>query len=307
MPIRQESFIMTGKRTLITLNSGVAMPILGLGVYQSNREETAQAVATAISSGYRLIDTAAAYMNEREVGEGIRHSGVDRSDIFVTTKLWMSDYGYDKTLHAFDRSLQKLGLDRLDLYLLHWPVPTDFESTIASYKAAVRLLADGRVRAIGVCNFTAKHLEDLIARTEVVPAVNQVELHPFFTQEALRETHARLGIVTQAWSPIGGVTRYWVQDPNAVQDPLVHPTITGLAAKYGKTPAQIVLRWQIEHGISVIPKSVRPERIAENIAIFDFALTKDEVAAVDALDVNGRGGPDPEVVNPQLFNVTVEN
>jgi diketogulonate reductase-like aldo/keto reductase len=307
MPIRQESFIMTGKRTLITLNSGVAMPILGLGVYQSNREETAQAVATAISSGYRLIDTAAAYMNEREVGEEIRHSGVDRSDIFVTTKLWMSDYGYEKTLHAFDRSLQKLGLDRLDLYLLHWPVPTDFESTIASYKAAVRLLADGRVRAIGVCNFTAKHLEDLIARTEVVPAVNQVELHPFFTQEALRETHARLGIVTQAWSPIGGVTRYWVQDPNAVQDPLVHPTITGLAAKYGKTPAQIVLRWQIEHGISVIPKSGRPERIAENIAIFDFALTKDEVAAVDALDVNGRGGPDLEVVNPQLFNVTVEN
>ena len=246
-------------------------------------------------------------MNEREVGEGIRRSGVDRSEIFVTTKLWMSDYGYDKTLHAFDRSLRKLGLDHLDLYLLHWPVPMDFETTVASYKAAERLLAEGRVRAIGVCNFSPRHLEDLIARTEVVPAVNQVELHPFFIQEELREAHARLGIVTQAWSPIGGVKRYWVQDPNAVQDPLVHPTVTGLAAKYGKTPAQIVLRWQIEHGNSAIPKSVRPERIAENIAIFDFALTKDEVAAIDALDVNGRGGPDPELVNPQMFDLKIED
>ena len=246
-------------------------------------------------------------MNETEVGEGIRRSGVDRSDVFVTTKLWMSDYGYDKTLHAFDRSLRKLGLDQLDLYLLHWPVPTDFEATVASYKAAVRLLADGRVRAIGVCNFSPRHLEDLIARTEVVPAVNQVELHPFFIQEGLREAHARLGIVTQAWSPTGGVKRYWVQDPNAVQDPLAHPTVTGLAAKYGKTPAQVVLRWQIEHGNSAIPKSVQPERIAENIAIFDFALTKNEVATIDSLDINGRGGPDPELVNPQLFNLTIED
>ena len=246
-------------------------------------------------------------MNETEVGEGIRRSGVDRSDVFVTTKLWMSDYGYDKTLHAFDRSQRKLGLDQLDLYLLHWPVPTDFEATVASYKAAVRLLADGRVRAIGVCNFSPRHLEDLIARTEVVPAVNQVELHPFFIQEGLREAHARLGIVTQAWSPTGGVKRYWVQDPNAVQDPLAHPTVTGLAAKYGKTPAQVVLRWQIEHGNSAIPKSVQPERIAENIAIFDFALTKNEVATIDSLDINGRGGPDPELVNPQLFNLTIED
>jgi diketogulonate reductase-like aldo/keto reductase len=296
---------MTEPSSMITLNNGVPMPALGLGVYQSSPEQTAQAVMTAIRSGYRLIDTAAAYMNETEVGEGIRRSGVDRSEIFVTTKLWMSDYGFDRTLHAFDRSLRKLGLDHLDLYLLHWPVPTDFEATIASYKAAERLLAEGRVRAIGVCNFNPRHLDDLIARTAVVPAVNQVELHPFFIQKELREAHARLGIVTQAWSPIGGVKRYWAQDPNAVQDPLVHPTVTGLAAKYGKTPAQIVLRWQIEHGNSAIPKSVRPERIAENISIFDFALTKDEVAAIDVLDINGRGGPDPELVNPQLFNLTI--
>jgi diketogulonate reductase-like aldo/keto reductase len=296
---------MTEPSSIIMLNNGVPMPALGLGVYQSSPEQTAQAVMTAIRSGYRLIDTAAAYMNETEVGEGIRRSGVDRPEIFVTTKLWMSDYGFDRTLHAFDRSLRKLGLDYLDLYLLHWPVPTNFEATIASYKAAERLLAEGRVRAIGVCNFSPKHLDDLIARTAVVPAVNQVELHPFFIQKELREAHARLGIVTQAWSPIGGVKRYWAQDPNAVQDPLVHPTVTGLAAKYGKTPAQIVLRWQIEHGNSAIPKSVRPERIAENISIFDFALTKDEVAAIDALDINGRGGPDPELVNPQLFNLTI--
>ncbi len=285
----------------MTLNNGIAMPMLGLGVFQSSQQETAQVVATAIAIGYRLIDTAAAYMNGREVGEGIRGSSVNRSEIFVTTKLWMSDYGYDRTLHAFDRSLRKLGLDHLDLYLLHWPVPTDLETTVASYKAAERLLAEGRVRAIGVCNFGPRHLEDLIARTEVVPAVNQVELHPFFIQKELREAQTRLRIVTQAWSPIGGVKRYWVQDT------LVHPTVTRLAAKYGKTPAQIVLRWQIEHGNSAIPKSVRPERIAENISIFDFALTKDEVAAIDVLDVNGRGGPDPELVNPQMFDLNIED
>jgi diketogulonate reductase-like aldo/keto reductase len=292
---------------VLKLNNGVDLPALGLGVYQSGQDETVAAIKAAFDAGYRMIDTAAAYFNEEQVGQALRESDVPRDKVFVQTKLWMSDYGYDRTLHAFDRSLRKLGLDHLDLYLLHWPVPTDFETTVASYKAAEKLLAEGRVRAIGVCNFSPKHLDDLIARTEVVPAVNQVELHPFFIQKELRDAHARLGIVTQAWSPIGGVKRYWVQDPNAVQDPLVHPTVTGLAAKYGKTPAQVVLRWQIEHGNSAIPKSVRPERIAENIAIFDFALTKDEVAAIDALDINGRGGPDPELVKPQLFNLTIED
>jgi diketogulonate reductase-like aldo/keto reductase len=283
------------------------LPALGLGVYQSGQDETVAAIKAAFDAGYRMIDTAAAYFNEEQVGQALRESNVPRDKVFIQTKLWMSDYGYDKALHAFDRSLRNLGLDQLDLYLLHWPVPTDFETTVASYKAAEKLLAEGRVRAIGVCNFSPRHLDDLIVRTEVVPAVNQVELHPFFIQKELCETHARLGIVTQAWSPIGGVKRYWVQDPNAIQDPLVHPTVTDLATKYGKTPAQIVLRWQIEHGNSAIPKSVRPERIAENIAIFDFALTKDEVAAIDALDINGRGGPDPELVNPQLFNLTIED
>jgi diketogulonate reductase-like aldo/keto reductase len=292
---------------VLKLNNGVDLPALGLGVYQSGQDETVAAIKAAFDAGYRMIDTAAAYFNEEQVGQALRESDVPRDKVFVQTKLWMSDYGYDKALHAFDRSLRKLGLDHLDLYLLHWPVPTDFEATVASYKAAERLLAEGRVRAIGVCNFSPKHLEDLIARTEVVPAVNQVELHPFFIQKDLREAHARLSIITQAWSPIGGVKRYWAQDPNAVQDPLVHPTVTELAAKYGKTPAQVILRWQIEHGNSAIPKSVRPKRIAENIAIFDFALTKDEVAAIDALDINGRGGPDPELVNPQLFNLTIEN
>jgi diketogulonate reductase-like aldo/keto reductase len=292
---------------VLKLNNGVDLPPLGLGVYQSGKDETVAAIKAAFDAGYRMIDTAAAYFNEEQVGQALRESNVPRDKVFIQTKLWMSDYGYDKALHAFDRSLRKLGLDQLDLYLLHWPVPTDFETTVASYKAAEKLLAEGRVRAIGVCNFSPRHLDDLIARTEVVPAVNQVELHPFFIQKELCEAHARLGIVTQAWSPIGGVKRYWVQDPNAIQDPLAHPTVTDLATKYGKTPAQIVLRWQIEHGNSAIPKSVRPERIAENIAIFDFALTEDEVAAIDALDINGRGGPDPELVNPQLFNLTIED
>ena len=297
---------MTETGPFITLNNSVQMPAFGLGVYQSTPEQTTGAVEAAIASGYRLIDTAAAYFNERQVGEGLRRSGVDRNEIFVTTKLWISDYGYESALRAFDASLRRLGLDYADLYLLHWPVPSDFEATVESYRAAERLLADGRVRAIGVCNFSPKHLEDLIARAEVVPAVNQVELHPFFTQRELRAAHARLGVVTQSWSPLGGVNVYATKDPGASKNPLAHPTVVGLAAKYGKTPAQVVLRWHIEHGLSAIPKSVRPERIAENIDIFDFALTADEVAAIDAIDSGTRGGPDPETVDTKLFPVSVE-
>ena len=225
--------------------------------------------------------------------------------MFVTTKLWMSDYGYDRTLRAFGISQRKLGLDYVDLYLLHWPVPTDFETTVASYKAAEKLLEEGRVRAIGVSNFSPRDLDHLIARTSVAPAVNQVELHPFFTQKALRDANARHGIVTQAWSPIGGVNRYWVKDAEAAKDPLEHPALVDLARKYGKTPAQVVLRWHVEHGVSAIPKSVRPERIAENFDIFDFSLTPEEVAAIDALDTGVRGGPDPEQVNPQMFNFSI--
>jgi diketogulonate reductase-like aldo/keto reductase len=290
---------------LFALNNGVKMPALGLGVYQSPPEQTVAAVEAALATGYRLIDTAAAYLNEREVGEGIRRSGIDRSQVFVTTKLWMSDYGYDRTLRAFGVSQRKLGLDYVDLYLLHWPVPTDFETTVASYKAAETLLADGRVRAIGVSNFSPRDLENLIARTGVVPVVNQVELHPFFGQKALRDADARHGIVTQAWSPIGGVNRYRGKDAKAAKDPLEHPVLVDLARSYGKTPAQVVLRWHVQHGVSVIPKSVRPERIAENFDIFDFSLSQGEVASIDALDTGVRGGPDPEQVNPRLFNFSI--
>ncbi|MER8157795.1 aldo/keto reductase [Streptomyces sp. NPDC094472] len=293
---------MTGPAPLLTLNNGVRMPTLGLGVYQSPPDETIPAVTTAIENGYRLIDTAAAYGNEKEVGEGIARSGIGREDIFVITKVWMTDYGYDATLRAFDTSLTKLGLDHLDLYLLHWPAPSAFDTTVASYKAAEKLLADGRVRAIGVCNHTPAHLTDLMARTDVVPAVNQVELHPFFSQPELRAFDVRQGIVTQSWSPIGGVNRYGGESPDKVRDPLKEPTITGLAEKYGKSPAQIILRWQVEHDLCAIPKSVKPHRIAENIAIFDFSLTPHEVAAIDALDTGVRGGPDPDHVGPDTFS-----
>jgi diketogulonate reductase-like aldo/keto reductase len=290
----------------LELNSGVTMPALGLGVFQSPPAETLSAVETALADGYRLIDTAAAYGNEREVGEGIRRSGVDRDEIFVTTKLWISDYGHDAALVGFDASLRRLGLDYVDLYLLHQPMPSDFESTIGAYKAAEKVLADGRARAIGVSNFSAEHLRRLIERTDVVPAVNQVELHPYFTQSELREAHAELGIVTQAWSPLGGVLVY-VPGSDESRGPLTDPVITELAAKYGKTSAQVVLRWHLEHGFCAIPKSVKPHRIAENFDVFDFALTAEEVAAIDALDKGVRGGPDPELLNRETHPFVVDN
>lgn len=294
-----------GRVPLLKLNNGIEMPALGLGVFQSPPEETVGAVEAALGSGYRLIDSAAAYFNEREVGVGIRRSGLGRAELFVTTKLWISDYGYESALRAYDVSLRKLGLDYVDLYLLHQPMPNEWERTVAAYKAAERLLADGRVRAIGVSNFSPRHLEDLSARTDVVPAVNQVELHPFFTQGELRAVHSRLGIVTQAWSPLGGVNVYRPADPGAVKNPLTHPIVVGLANKHGKTPAQVVLRWHIEHGFSAIPKSVRPVRIAENIGILDFVLTAGEVAAIDALNTGVRGGPDPELIDTKLFTKTI--
>jgi diketogulonate reductase-like aldo/keto reductase len=292
---------------VLRLNNGVEIPAFGLGVYQSEPRDTVQAVEIAIANGYRMIDTAAAYLNEHEVGEGVRRSEIPRAELFIQTKLWISDYGYDRTLRAFDASLRRLALDYLDLYLLHWPVPSEFERTIASYKAAERLLADGRVRAIGVCNFNPEHLQRLRAETQVVPAVNQVELHPFFTQRDVRLAGERLGIVTQSWSPIGGVNRYVPKKGQSIRDPLSDPTIGALARKYGKTPAQIVLRWHIEHRLSVIPKSVRQGRIAENIAIFDFKLSTDDVAAIDALDTGARGGPDPQLVDSKMFAFSIED
>ena len=291
----------------LTLNNGVAIPVLGLGVFQSPPEETTAAVETAIADGYRLIDTAASYDNEREVGAAIRASGIDRTEIFVTTKLWISDYGYDEALRGFDGCLRRLGLDYVDLFLLHQPVPTYFDRTVAAYKAIERMLSEGRARAIGASNFSEQHLENLMQRTEVVPAVNQVELHPFFTQLPLREFHAKHGIAAEAWSPLGGIQRYRPADPNAVLNALQHPTVTSIGDKYGKTPAQVVLRWHIEHGVVAIPKSVKPHRIAENIDAFDFELTADEVAAIDGLDTGVRGGPDPEAINITTYPKKVEN
>jgi diketogulonate reductase-like aldo/keto reductase len=290
----------------VRLNNGVELPVLGLGVFQSAPEQTTAAVEVAIARGYRLIDTAAAYLNEQQVGEGIRASGVDRANLFVQTKLWIGDYGYDTALRAFDVSLRKLRLDYIDLYLLHQPMPTEFDDTVAAYRAAERLLAAGRVRAIGVCNFSAELLETLIGRSETVPAVNQVEMHPCFVQPELREVHKQLGVATQAWSPLGGVNIYRPAfGAERMKNPLEQRSVLDIAAKYGKTAAQVVLRWHVEHGHSVVPKSVRPARIAENIDVFDFRLTEQEVAAIDSLDTGVRGGPEPASVNREAFNFRI--
>jgi diketogulonate reductase-like aldo/keto reductase len=293
----------------VTLNNGVEMPTLGLGVFLSSPEDTTPAVEAAIEAGYRMIDTAAAYRNERAVGEGLRNSGIDRESIFITTKAFPTQYGYDETLKGLDDSLKRLGIDYLDLYLLHWPVPTDFEPTIASYKAAEKLLADGRVRAIGVSNFAPDHLERLLEATTIVPAVNQIELHPFFTQQAARDAHAKHGIVTEAWSPIGGsVGRSNGRTmPDGATSPLDHPVITALAAKYGRTAAQIVLRWHLQHDIVVIPKSVHADRIVENSKIFDFELTDDEDARIDRLDTGARFGGNPETFTKDSYPVDIDN
>jgi diketogulonate reductase-like aldo/keto reductase len=279
----------------LTLNNGLAMPALGFGAMTAP-EVTADVVATAIRAGYRLIDTAAGYRNEEQVGQGLRDSGIDRDELFITTKLWLDDYGYDSTLRGFDASASQLGLEQVDLYLLHWPVPSAIEATIASYHAAERLLADGRVHAIGVCNHKPEHLVKLAAATTIPPAVNQVELNPFFAQPDVRAADANYGTTTQCWSPLGGINVYRPADPDAVRNPLEHPTITDIARAYGKTPAQVVLRWHLVHGLSPIPRSTNPERIAENFDVFDFTLTETEVAAIDALDWGVRGGPDPDTI-----------
>jgi diketogulonate reductase-like aldo/keto reductase len=285
----------------LVLNNGVTMPALGLGVFQSPPEETAAAVETALQVGYRHVDTAAAYGNERQVGEGIRRSGLDRGEVFIETKVWVSDYGYDQTLHAFDKAVRKLGVDQLDLLILHQPAPDRFARTIAAYQALERLLADGKVRAIGVSNFMRHHLDELRRQTEVVPAVNQIELHPYFAQPDVQRADAERGILTQAWSPIGGITFYpgWGEERrNVLQD----PTIGEIAAGHDRTPAQVMLRWQLQHGRSAIPKSTNPGRIAENFDVFDFELPADEVARIDALDTGVRNGPDPDVPRPEMFD-----
>ena len=292
--------------TALRLNNDVTIPAIGLGVFQSPPEETTSAVEAALRDGYRLIDTAAAYGNERQVAEGIHRSGVAREEVFVATKLWISDYGFEAAKVGFAASLRRLDVDYVDLYLLHQPVPSDFENTIGAYQAMESFLAEGRARAIGVSNFSAEHLRTLIDRTDVVPAVNQVEIHPYFSQPALRAVHADLGILTQAWSPIGGILVY-VPGSDEGHGPLTDPVVTALATKYDKTPAQVVLRWHVEHGTSAIPKSVKAHRIAENFGVFDFSLTADEVATIDALDKGVRGGPDPEKLNRDTHPKVVDN
>jgi diketogulonate reductase-like aldo/keto reductase len=282
----------------LRLNNGVEMPVLGLGVFQTPPDETVGAVEAALSVGYRHIDTAAAYGNEREVGEGIRRSGLDRSDVFIETKVWISDYGYDETLHAFEKSAAKLGVGQIDLLILHQPLPSEFARTIAAYKALEKLLADDKVRAIGVSNFLPEYLESLVAQVDVVPAVNQIELHPYFTQVETRDLNARLGILTQAWSPIGGITSYRDGMPQRTFD---DPSILSIADARGKTAAQVMLRWHVQEGRSAIPKSVRPERIAENFDVFDFELSNAELTAIEGLDKSVRGGPEPADVDLEKF------
>jgi len=280
----------------LTFNNGVDIPALGFGVFQTPPDQTVAAVETAIRTGYRHIDTAAAYLNEREVGEGIRRSGIDSSEILI------SDYGYDTTLHAFSKSVGKLGVEQLDLLILHQPLPTRFDLTIDAYRALETLLTEGRVRAIGVSNFMPDHLERLIQNTSVVPAVNQIEVHPYFRQPAALAADAAHGIISQAWSPIGGITFY---RPGEGGSTLEDPTLASISQAHSKTPAQVMLRWHLQRGRSAIPKSTRPDRIAENFDVFDFELSDDDLAAIDSLDRGLRRGPDPASITTDSFALDI--
>ena len=286
----------------IELNNGILIPAIGFGVYQTPPDETTAAVLTALSTGYRHIDTAAAYLNETGVGEAIRRSGLDRDELFIETKVWITDFGYDATLHAFDKASAKLGIEQIDLLILHQPLPGEFDLTIGSYQALERLLADGKVRSIGVSNFMPDHLSRLLDATSVIPAVNQTEVHPYFRQSALLDADAQHGIVSQAWSPIGGITFYRDGSHGST---LQDPTILNIAGRHDRSAAQVMLRWHIQQGRQVIPKSVDPSRIAENFDVFDFDLAAEELAAIDALDTGVRGGPEPEAITRETFGLVI--
>jgi 2,5-diketo-D-gluconate reductase A len=264
----------------ITLNDGHSIPALGFGVFQIQPEDAERAVGAALQAGYRHIDTAAAYRNERQTGRAVADSGIPRDQLYVVTKLWNADQGYDSTLKAFDASMNRLGLDYLDLYLIHWPLP-DRNLFVDTFKAFADLREQGRIRSIGVSNFEAEHLHAVIDATGIVPAVNQIELHPQLPQTRLRELHAELGVATEAWGPLGQGSL------------LNHPTITAVAEGRGRTPAQVLIRWHLQLGNIVIPKSVNPERIASNFGVFDFELSEDEIASISSLDDGTRLGPDP--------------
>ncbi len=275
---------MTGVPSL-ELNNGVTIPQLGFGVWQIPAEQAVEPVRTAIETGYRLIDTAAIYGNEEGVGQAIAESGVPRGELFVTTKVWNSEQGYDSTLSAFEASLGRLGLDYVDLYLIHWPTPAR-DRYVDTWRALEKILSDGRSRAIGVSNFKQDHLQRLFDETDVVPAVNQIELHPRLPQDDMRAFHEQHGIVTQAWSPIG-------QGQGLLDD----PAIGEVAAAHGRSPAQVVLRWHLQLGNNVFPKSSNPERIRENFAVFDFELPESDMAKLAGLATGERLGPDPDDFN----------
>ena len=261
----------------ITLASGVRMPQIGLGLWQTPADETATVVADALEAGYLAVDTAASYQNEEGVGEAL----AGRDDIFVTTKLWNTDQGFDETLRAFDQSARKLRRAVIDLYLIHWPSPRR-NRFVESWKALIRLKAEGRIRAIGVSNFDPVHLERIIDDTGVVPDINQIELHPRFQQLERRAFHEQNGIATESWSPLGRGTM------------LRDPVLTAIAARHGKTAAQVIIRWHLENGLAVIPKSVHPQRLRENLHVFDFRLSQEDMAAIGTLDsAAGRMGPEP--------------
>jgi diketogulonate reductase-like aldo/keto reductase len=271
----------TGQIPRVSLRPGVEIPQLGFGVFQVPPQETEEVVARALAAGYRHLDTAAAYRNEAAVGQAVHAAGLERDDVFVTTKCFNDDHGKEQAKKAFAKSLERLELEYVDLYLIHWPVPAH-ELYVETWEAFIELQAEGLVRAIGVSNFQPAHLERLLAETGVTPAINQVELHPHFQQAGLRHEHERLGIVTEAWSPLG--------QGQALED----PAIVQIADAHAKTPAQIVIRWHLQLGNVVIPKSVTPKRIEENFAVLDFQLGDGELEAIEALDAGQRIGPDPD-------------
>jgi 2,5-diketo-D-gluconate reductase A len=268
-------------QSTILFHDGNSIPQVGLGVWRTPNDTAVTAVQAALSAGYRHVDTAAVYENEDGVGEGIRASGIARSEIFLTTKLWNADQGYDSTLKAFDASLKRLGTDYVDLYLIHWPAPKR-DQYVDTWKAFIQLQKEGRARSIGVSNFHPEHLQRLIDETGVTPVINQIELHPDFPQKENRAWHEKHRIVTESWSPLGQGTL------------LENPVVAKVAAKHGRTPAQVIIRWHIDNGLVVIPKSVTPSRIEENFKVFDFRLDAEDMAAFADLEKDGkRIGPDP--------------